>query len=379
MAIDSSDSSWAYMTPQERERYNSEVALRARNPTRPPASWNDLLGGSFLVSGEGEVRSTEKKGVFAQHPGCTPKYDTSVEGAPASMARLLVPFPSGTQRDAFMESLYYKGADVRKLGEMLAVDEQTSTGYTAVRGEGLGYVDFLLQTAQESHQEKVQVVDVLSDNYVAYFFGQSPPIFTYQGTLLNTYQDDWRSAFSIIYNEIIRGTKLARRRRLLTLTYDNVAVTGTAIAMSQTLTADMEMAADFTLEILVKRYDIYRLANTTPTAPGGFPSKVVDVNTFGGLHLGRVKRTFRTIGAPQVATSEPKKAQDEETTPTTDYGKAVFEGATEPGTGGGGGTYGGPATRVATVVQDQMKKDVRDFVPESEKNPVVTEPMIEGA
>lgn len=336
------DSSWKYMTQLQRAKYEETVENRSLHFKRPPQNWNELIGGDDAPV----ATLSKRKGVFSAFPGSTPKYDTSIEGAPSSMARLLIPFPSHAQRESFMSSLASKGPDAKKLGGMLATDSMTTQNGSSSPGEGLGYIDFLLQSAQETRQEKVQIVDVLSDNYVAYFFGASPPIFSYQGTLLNTYQDDWRSAFSIIYDEIIRGTKLARRRRLLTLTYDNVAVTGTAVAMSQTLTADMEMAANFTLDILVKRYDIYRLVDTTPTTPGEFPSRVVDLGTFGGLRLGRVKRTFRTIGEPQFATSKPTKAAGEETTAgSTDYGS------------------------FSTASEDQASQDVDGYIPEDDLNP----------
>jgi hypothetical protein len=155
------------------------------------------------------------------------------------------------------------------------------------------------------------VVDVLSDNFVQYFFGEHPPIFQYQGKLLNTEQDDWRNAFSIVYNSIIRGTQLARRRRLVTLTYDNVAVTGTILGMNQTLTGDMEMAADFSFKFLVKRFDVYRKPGITFNPPSGFPNNVVNPSTFGGLQLKRVRRTLRVVGDPQFVVSEPKSKKEE--------------------------------------------------------------------
>ena len=284
-----------------------------------PGSWDDLLGGKDLLpfksTADGDITFTKgnySKGVFAENPGCTPKYNTRNDQN-ETMARLLVPLPSHTARRRFVESF---GADnqARELAEALAVTEE-SAGPKGDGRYGMGYIDFLLMAAVEQHEEKVQVVDVLSDNFVQYFFGEHPPIFQYQGKLLNTEQDDWRNAFSIVYNSIIRGTQLARRRRLVTLTYDNVAVTGTVLGMSQTLTGDMEMAADFSFKFLVKRFDVYRRPGITFNPPSGFPSNVVSPKTFGGLQLRRVRRTMRTVADPQYVVSKPKGAKDDVTDP----------------------------------------------------------------
>jgi len=300
-----------------------------------PTNFYELLGGDAGINEyvNAFTASGPPKGVHSLNPGCTPKYRTSVEGATETMARIMVPFSSTPVRDRFIRSL--PSGDARTLGKALAVTDKSSKGTTG--GAGLGYIDFLLQTAQESYAEKVQVVDVLSDNYIAYFFGQEPPVFAYQGTLLNTYQDDWRSAFTIIYGEILRGTKLARRRRLMTLTYDNVAITGSIINMSQTLTADMEMAASFTFNLLVKRYDVYRLPHATFNPPTQFTNvlgKLIDPNTFTGLKLGGVKRTYREVGFPQVATSVPKKDKGETESDETD--------TTLPGDSGDAGNIRNP-------------------------------------
>jgi len=281
--------------------------------------WNELLGGEQLLpfktaSGDGDSatgtyrKNDYSKGVFAQYPASTPKYDTRNDTT-ETMARMLVPIPGNRERVRFVRS-FGEDTEARKLAEALAVTDQTA-GPKGNGRFGMGYIDFLLAAAVESHEEKVQVVDVLSDNYVAYYFGEHPPIFQYQGKLLNTEQDDWRNAFSIVYNSIVRGTQLARRRRLVTLTYDNVAVSGTIMGMNQTLTADMEMAADFSFKILVKRFDVYRRPGVTFNPPSGFPSNVVDPSTFGNLNIKRVSKTLRTVGTPQYVTSEPEKTKEE--------------------------------------------------------------------
>lgn len=309
-------------TREEILNRSTQIATRGAMDWRASiGEWSELLGGQELVPvkdaavvGDGEVEyetitNDYSKGVFAQYPGSTPKYSTRNDST-ETMARMLVPIPSYPERRKFVQSFGTNTA-ARNLAEALAVTEESGS-----KGDGrfgMGYIDFLLTAAVEAHEEKVQVVDVLSDNYVAYYFGEHPPIFQYQGKLINTEQDDWRNAFSIVYNSIVRGTQLARRRRLVTLTYDNVAVTGTMVGMNQTLTAEMEMAADFSFKILVKRFDIYRRPGITFNPPSGFPNNVVDPSTFGSLSIKRVKKTLRVVGNPQYVVSEPEKKKTSKT------------------------------------------------------------------
>ena len=289
-----------------------------------PKKYSDLIGGTWSFNPEGFTNdplenwthtANEYKGVFANYPGATPKYDTSLEGAPNSMARILVPFANPKTRDRYVRS--FKDDQTRQIIEKVAV----SSGSAAYSNAGgLGYIDFLLQTIQEPFAEKVDIVDTLSDNFVSYFFGQAPPVFTYQGTFLNTHQDDWRAAWTLLYSGALRGTKLARHRRLATLTYDNVAVTGTFIASNQTLTAEMETSASFSFSILVKRYDVYRLVNSRSNSPTeALPTSILDPSNFGRLRLGAVKRTYRTVSIPQTVASSPQKDRKEKPdSPTTD-------------------------------------------------------------
>jgi len=288
--------------------------------TNPQTSWKDiknfatdLPGGSQSVNDakNGNIYATSR-GVFSEFPASTPKYHTSNRtDALGTMARLMIPLANDSVRDKFLKS--FRGdPDALVIAQSLAVTDK-SIGGTGFGVFGMGYIDFLLQNANEAYEEKAQVVDVLSDNYVAYYFGQHPPVFNYSGTLLNTYQDDWRRAFHVLYQSIGRGTQLARRRITITLAYDNMAVTGTMMGMSQILTAELQMAASFNFRMLVKRVDTYRLPNTEPNPPGPFSQNVVNPSTFGNIQLERVNRTFRVIQDPSYVTQEPAgTAQSEE-------------------------------------------------------------------
>lgn len=121
---------------------------------------------------------------------------------------------------------------------------------------GYGYIDFFLQQANHSLNEKVQVVETLSDNYVAFFFGQQAPVFQYSGSLMNTYQDDWAVNMLRLYQELGRGSRLARRGLLFYLKYDSIVVSGSLLNLNWSMTGDVEIVVPFSFNFLVRKIHI---------------------------------------------------------------------------------------------------------------------------
>jgi hypothetical protein len=119
---------------------------------------------------------------------------------------------------------------------------------------GNGYIDFLLQSAVENFQEIVQVDELLGDTYVPWVYGQHAPTFTYSGVLLNTRQDQWRSAMHYLYNDVFRGTRLGKNHMLVRLQYDTFLVEGAMVSFVQSMNANDETMVQFNFQILVKRF-----------------------------------------------------------------------------------------------------------------------------
>lgn len=220
---------------------------------RIDVKWNMEAGG---LAFDEDMRTVEKqknmrppRGVFAEIPGATPKYavnDGKVDGDfRESLARLFLQIPN---YDKFIAEFETK-PEVQQIAKVLG-------GTVSAQGNssgGNGYIDFLLQNVQHGFQEKSQVVEVLADDHVAYFFGQAAPVFTYSGTVLNTKQDDQAMNMLRLYQEIGRGTKLAQRNTLLSIRYDGVIVSGAMLSLSLGLNAEMEMAVPFSFSLLVKQ------------------------------------------------------------------------------------------------------------------------------
>lgn len=213
----------------------------------------DRQGNNFILSNTHDVAYNPRQhGVFALHPLATPKYAKNVGSRDAefrdTLARLYISLadtdPQGTLQQAYLASLPGDEATQSLAKVLLGSNSQGGTGF----------IDFFLTQASEQFQEIMQVDKVLSDDYVAFFYGQQPPVFQYSGVLLNSMQDDQRTGFGKAYQLMLRGTQMARRGVLARLRYDSVIVSGVMTSHSQQLNADNEMSVPFSFSFLVKEY-----------------------------------------------------------------------------------------------------------------------------
>ncbi|MHC4620657.1 MAG: hypothetical protein ACYTEQ_23155 [Planctomycetota bacterium] len=248
-------------------------------------------------------------GVFADFPGSTPKYalnDAHGRNEVETMARMFVQI-SAKERRQFVKSL---PPETRELGRVLA-----GTGTRS--GGGLGFVDFLLTNVQEGFQEKYQVVESLSDNFIVYTFGQKAPMFSYSGIALNSYQDDQRVWLMRLYRDVLRGTQLARRRKLVRIRYDSVIVSGIFVAHSQTLEGNAANYAQFSFSLIPTQYVIF-----TPAvgAPAQATTAFTEGSALGLLSTGvpddtRLRAALVTRGTP---TKKPAAQKTPSSLSTTD-------------------------------------------------------------
>jgi len=230
------------------------AAFKSNQSTSESPTWDIEAGG---LPSDVDVARTKKtgvlppRGVFGAFPGATPKYAINHgeqnQDFRETMARMFMQVPN--YQKFTEESLL--NANVNQIASVLG-GEATDGGTTG----GNGYVDFLLQSVQHSFQEKAQVVEVLADDHVAYFFGQAAPTFAYGGTLLNTKQDDQASNMQLLYANFGRGSQLAARKTLISLRYDGIFVSGVMMNLQYSLNADTEMAVPFSFNLLVKQFQI---------------------------------------------------------------------------------------------------------------------------
>jgi len=270
----------------------------------------DPLFGTLYDDNETKGINRRQHGVFGLHPLATPKYAFN-KGArdnefKESLARMYVSLADASEqlKQQYLTSLPGDAATQALAKVLVGLGQQ--------RG-GTGFIDFFLQQVNESWQESVQVDKVLGDNYVAFYFGQEPPVFQYAGTLLNSQQDDQRSGFALAYQQIIRGTQLARRNALLRIRYDNVIVSGSMNSHTQAINAENEMVVPFTFSLLVKEYVVLQNPRFTKKSRRDF---VQLATQFASGELGPVGRVsdvrVRSIMVqPNVSAAESSAGPDE--------------------------------------------------------------------
>ena len=215
-------------------------------------------GGDTSLVDEGPNR-----GVWAKYPASTPKFHPGNKTeARRTHARLYIEFPNRAAILRLMKSGTLSDQAVRLLSALGIYAEDSGTKKTSnnfsnyrARG-GTGYFDFFLTGFSLQQSEQHQVSEVLSDAYVAYYFGQNAPRGQLSGVVLNTRQDNWFDAWYIIYQELLRGTKLATFKSQAVLKVDTRLYFGSMYNVSTQLGSQFETMASFSMGMLVKRIHV---------------------------------------------------------------------------------------------------------------------------
>lgn len=109
---------------------------------------------------------------------------------------------------------------------------------------------FFLEQVQENREEKVQVIDTFGE-WIAFFFGRKPEVYSYAGTLLNTANHDWKNEFQDNYDNFLRGSQAVKNRATIIMQYDDVVVEGYMMNSTITQTSSMDNAVPFQFNLLV--------------------------------------------------------------------------------------------------------------------------------
>lgn len=109
---------------------------------------------------------------------------------------------------------------------------------------------FFLEQVQENREEKVQVIDTFGE-WVAFFFGRKPEVYSYAGTLLNAQNHNWKNEFQENYDTFLRGSQAVKNRATVVLQYDDVMVEGYILNSSISMNAIADKAVPFTFNVLI--------------------------------------------------------------------------------------------------------------------------------
>jgi hypothetical protein len=130
---------------------------------------------------------------------------------------------------------------------------------------GFRYNQFKLTGLQEAHTEKFQLVDTLSDSFMAFAFGPRPEMWSISGVLINDVVSDQLNKFRLLYEKFLRITALAEHKQKMVIVIPalRIKVYGYAVAFVPQHNPEVQTATPFTLQILVTNWA------TLPLAQGG--------------------------------------------------------------------------------------------------------------
>ena len=204
------------------------------------ASFGKPFSGAKAIDG-----ATAPRGIFGEHPSSTPKY---VLGAGArrdfteTMARLYVTTSGPVDKQRFLDSVRQDSPEAASPTSAVLAKALTA----------FGYLDFLLQRVTHPNTEKAEVIETIADSHVAYYFGRGAPIYQYGGVVVNSTEDDQAVNLFRMYRDILRGSQLARRRKLVSLAYDSYIVSGSLMNLEETFSAENEMVVGFGFQLLAE-------------------------------------------------------------------------------------------------------------------------------
>jgi hypothetical protein len=166
-----------------------------------------------------------------------PRGDNYAETA----ARLFLSFPNETRKSQFIRN-----------NSQTAFDAQLAKSIADVSGT-TGFIDFSLTALAFASNEKVQVVDTMSGNFVAYFYDSSPEQLQMTGVVSDTYEADQLVWLHTLYKKYFRGTAVAKRGIYVHLLVNNWLFIGGMTSLNVSLSADNQTAASFNMTMLLTK------------------------------------------------------------------------------------------------------------------------------
>ena len=133
----------------------------------------------------------------------------------------------------------------------LSSDVSLNANSVPTQGDVLSaYSRFFLERVSEAQTEKFQIVETFTAFYT-FFYGKRPPIYTFQGTLLNDQNHKWTNDLMFYYENFLRGTRAVELNAQAVLAYDGRFVSGFLLNLNIQQNATIHKGASFSVDVLV--------------------------------------------------------------------------------------------------------------------------------
>ena len=137
------------------------------------------------------------------------------------------------------------------------------------------YSKFILESVQESHVERSQIVETFGDFYV-FLFGERPPVYNFSGQLINSMYTNWVNDFTFLYENYMRGTKCVESNATAMITYGGRQVDGLILNMSTTTNAAVEGAVGLQFSVVVFERRFFNFSEDMGYSTADDKSLIVD-------------------------------------------------------------------------------------------------------
>lgn len=117
-------------------------------------------------------------------------------------------------------------------------------------GSSTAYSNFILQSVQEQHMEKHQIIETFGDSYI-YFFGEAPQFLDVQAVLINSSNFNWEAEWWANWNTVLRGSKSCENGARTYLFYDDNVVEGYMLLSSATRVSTDQFQVNMTFRMFV--------------------------------------------------------------------------------------------------------------------------------
>lgn len=112
--------------------------------------------------------------------------------------------------------------------------------------------NFSISGVSESRDQIVKIQNHFGGNWSAYFFGEKPKIFSFNGIFLDSKEYPYYQEFITAYEKYLSGRKCVENNYQMTISYDNKLIKGYILNISTTANAAERMTKRFSFSILVE-------------------------------------------------------------------------------------------------------------------------------
>jgi len=137
------------------------------------------------------------------------------------------------------------------------------------------YTKFFLESVQESHSERSQIIETFGDFYV-FMFGERPSVYNFSGQLLNSKKSNWVTDFMFMYDRYLRGTRCVEQNATAIVTYGGRQVEGLILSASTMTNAAVEGSVAFNFSLVVFKRSFYNFSADMGYSTADFKNLTVD-------------------------------------------------------------------------------------------------------